>query len=97
MANKYRLIFIQGPPGTGKTETVAEIVALGKLKYERIGVFAQSNVGVDTALQRCELKEACRIGLSQSMELHDICTGQIVNDRLSKEYPEHNRASKNKL
>ena len=68
MANKYRLIFIQGPPGTGKTETVAEIVALSKLKYERIGVFAQSNVGVDTALQRCELKETFRIWLESVNE-----------------------------
>ena len=93
MFNLHRLIVIQGPPGTGKTETIAELTRLSRLKYECVGLFAHSNIGVDTALQRCDLKNACRIGTSHADQLRDISTKHIGDDRLSKEHPGLDRSA----
>jgi hypothetical protein len=63
------------------------------LGYDCVGLFAHSNVGVETALLRCDLKDACRIGTSHAEQLHEICTEHIRNDRLHKEHPGLDRST----
>ena len=71
----------------------AVLAGLSRLKYGRVGLFAHSNVGVDTALLRCDLKDACRIGTSHADQLRDISTEHIGDDRLSKEHPGLDRSA----
>ena len=77
------LVYLWGPPGTGKTSTLAAVVHALYLQGKRILLVSNTNIAVDTALERIGDR------LSRLPEFHEgaiLRFGHIASSTLKEKY-----------
>jgi len=80
---KNSVTYIWGPPGTGKTTTLGSVVAVLLLAGKRVLLVSNTNLALDTALEKCvdRLKRATTLEDGMVLRL-----GTMVKNELIKKY-----------
>jgi superfamily I DNA and/or RNA helicase len=83
VVRKSSISFIWGPPGTGKTTTLGSVVAALAQAGKRVLLVSNTNLALDTALEKC----ADRSSLVQELpEGHMLRLGRMVKVELQEKY-----------
>jgi superfamily I DNA and/or RNA helicase len=86
VARDKSITFIWGPPGTGKTTTIGSLVAALAEAGQRVLMVSNTNLAIDTALERC-LDRYTRVKeLTPGVMLR---IGSMVKPELSSKYGSH--------
>lgn len=83
VVGKSSVSYIWGPPGTGKTTTLGSVVAALAEAGKRVLLVSNTNLALDTALEKCADRSSL---VKQLPEGHMLRLGRMVKAELQEKY-----------